>query len=94
MQSRSSYVKGEFIETEPRTDCQYIGDTAFGEEKLIYFGCITHLFVQQFAGETRGVAHVNLLKPLFFTEVSMWRLDNCLGSYKWTPYHLVRDECK
>lgn len=90
--TRSSFIKAEFVETEPTTERHYIGETPDGEEKFIYFGRIEHFFVQEFAGETRELAYVNWFKPPFFEEdVNMWRIDTSLGFYNWLPYVFVKD---
>ena len=87
VQTRSSYIKGNFLETEPSTVRHYIGDTPSSEEKFIYSGRIEHFFVQECAGETRELAYVNWFKPPFFEqEVNMWRVGTSLGFFKWLLY--------
>ena len=44
--TRSSYIKEEFVETEPAVDCHYIDDTPSSEEKYLYFGYVKYFVVQ------------------------------------------------
>lgn len=88
----SSFIQGEFVETEPPTDRHFIGTTPSGEEKFIYFGRIQYFLVQQFAGKTYELAYVDWFKPPFYEEeMKMWRVDQSLGLYKWLPYIFVSE---
>lgn len=93
--TRSSFIKAEFVETEPTTEQHYIGETPDGEEKFIYFGRIEHFFMQEFAGETRKLVYVNWFSEVvdgalpsvsdmlqhFQTLLVVWLKANCILSY-------------
>ena len=85
--TRSSYIQGEFLETEPTTDRHFVGTTSSGHEKYVYFGRIHHFLEQKFAGSTHELAYVEWFKPPFHDdETKMWRVNLSLGLYKWLPY--------